>query len=117
MLDAAEEVFGTYGFEGGSMREIAQAAGVAQSLIHYHYKDKMRSIVPSSKEGRRRYAPLVDNALSNYLPRKTRRNWSPFSKSCSTRFTSFWTRGKDFRFYLQMVAEVTTSASPARSTS
>lgn len=40
ILDAAETVFGTHGFDGGSMREIAEVAGVAQALLHYHYKNK-----------------------------------------------------------------------------
>lgn len=40
ILDAAECVFGTHGFDGGSMREISQVAGVAQALLHYHYKNK-----------------------------------------------------------------------------
>ncbi|WP_063824141.1 TetR/AcrR family transcriptional regulator [Methylobacterium sp. WSM2598] len=41
ILDAAEQVFGTQGFDGGSMREIAQLAGIAQSLLHYHYDNKL----------------------------------------------------------------------------
>src|SRR5690349_9582981 len=40
ILDAAEQVFGTHGFDGGSMREIAQLAGISQSLLHYHYESK-----------------------------------------------------------------------------
>lgn len=40
ILDAAEQVFGTHGFDGGSMREISQLAGIAQSLLHYHFENK-----------------------------------------------------------------------------
>ena len=40
ILDAAEQTFGSHGFDGGSMSQIAQLAGVAQSLLHYHYKTK-----------------------------------------------------------------------------
>ena len=40
ILNAAERVFGTHGFDGGNMREIAQLAGIAQSLLHYHFKNK-----------------------------------------------------------------------------
>lgn len=40
ILDAAEQTFGSQGFDGGSMSQIAQLAGVAQSLLHYHYKTK-----------------------------------------------------------------------------
>lgn len=42
ILDAAEKVFGTDGFEGGTMQLIAKEANVAQSLIHYHYRDKAK---------------------------------------------------------------------------
>lgn len=40
ILDAAERLFGKFGFDGTSMREIAQEAGVAQALLHYHFKTK-----------------------------------------------------------------------------
>jgi AcrR family transcriptional regulator len=38
--DAAEQVFASYGFEGASMRLIAEQAGVAQALLHYHFQSK-----------------------------------------------------------------------------
>jgi len=40
ILDAAEAQFARHGFEGASMRSIAEAAGVAQALLHYHFKTK-----------------------------------------------------------------------------
>ena len=40
ILDAAERIFGEHGFGGASMREIAQVAGVAQALLHYHFRNK-----------------------------------------------------------------------------
>jgi AcrR family transcriptional regulator len=40
ILDAAERLFARRGFDGTSMREIAQAAGVAQALLHYHFRTK-----------------------------------------------------------------------------
>jgi len=40
ILDAAEEVFASSGFNGASIREIASKAGVAQALIHYHFDNK-----------------------------------------------------------------------------
>lgn len=40
ILAAAEEMFSAYGFEGASMRHIAEKAGVAQALLHYHFKNK-----------------------------------------------------------------------------
>ncbi len=38
--DAAEQVFATHGYEGASMRLIADKAGVAQALLHYHFQNK-----------------------------------------------------------------------------
>ena len=40
ILDAAERLFASAGFAATSMREISQAAGVAQSLLHYHFGNK-----------------------------------------------------------------------------
>jgi AcrR family transcriptional regulator len=42
ILDAAERVFATHGYEGTSMRLIAHEAGVAQALLHYHFSTKER---------------------------------------------------------------------------
>lgn len=40
ILDAAEKLFAQKGYEGTSMRSIAEEAKVAQGLIHYHWKTK-----------------------------------------------------------------------------
>ncbi|MBI2963313.1 MAG: TetR/AcrR family transcriptional regulator [Deltaproteobacteria bacterium] len=40
ILEAAEEVFATKGFEGASTREIAAKAGVNISSLHYHWDTK-----------------------------------------------------------------------------
>lgn len=47
ILNAAERVFGEHGYAGASMRNIADEAGVAQALVHYHYatKDKLYEAV------------------------------------------------------------------------
>ncbi len=42
ILDAAEQVFAGSGYEGAALREIAERAGVAQGLIHYHFGNKAR---------------------------------------------------------------------------
>jgi AcrR family transcriptional regulator len=42
ILDAAESVFAANGYAGTSMRSIADAAGVAQALLHYHFHTKER---------------------------------------------------------------------------
>lgn len=40
ILDAAERVFGRYGFVGASMRLIADEATVTQAALYYHFQDK-----------------------------------------------------------------------------
>jgi AcrR family transcriptional regulator len=40
ILDAAEQVFASYGYEGAAMREIAKRARVNQALLHYHFETK-----------------------------------------------------------------------------
>lgn len=42
ILDAAEHVFASSGYDGAALREIAERAGVAQGLIHYHFGNKAR---------------------------------------------------------------------------
>ena len=40
ILDAAEEVFASHGYEGATMRAIAKKADVNQALLHYHFQTK-----------------------------------------------------------------------------
>lgn len=40
IMNAAEKVFGSIGFDGATTREIAQTAGVNLALIHYYFGNK-----------------------------------------------------------------------------
>lgn len=40
LLDAAEREFGAKGYAGARLRDVAQAAGVQQALIHHYFVDK-----------------------------------------------------------------------------
>ncbi len=40
ILDAADTCFGESGYRGASMADIARGAGVAKSLLHYHFESK-----------------------------------------------------------------------------
>jgi AcrR family transcriptional regulator len=40
ILDAAERIFASYGYEGATMSLIAKEAGQAQALLHYHFATK-----------------------------------------------------------------------------
>ncbi|MFN8628716.1 MAG: helix-turn-helix domain-containing protein [Candidatus Binatia bacterium] len=46
-MDAAEELFATFGVEGVSIRSINAAAGLAAPSVHYHFgsKDDLLSAV------------------------------------------------------------------------
>jgi TetR/AcrR family transcriptional regulator len=51
ILKAARAVFARRGFEGASTREVAEAAGVNNAMIYYHFKDKQdlyRSVLADS---------------------------------------------------------------------
>lgn len=45
ILQAAFTVLSRQGYENTSIKDIAEAAGVAQGLIHYHYKSKQHLVV------------------------------------------------------------------------
>lgn len=40
ILRCAKQEFASHGYQGANLRDIAKCAGVAGSLINYHYKDK-----------------------------------------------------------------------------
>src|SRR5262245_14380705 len=40
ILDAAREAFGRYGYEGVSMRQLAEKVGCSHSNLYLHFKDK-----------------------------------------------------------------------------
>jgi AcrR family transcriptional regulator len=81
ILTAAEEVFAAKGFEGASTREIAAAAGVNISSLHYHWESKetlyfavfeniydrivdlVRSSIPASALEGPTDRPIVDEAV------------------------------------------------------
>ena len=45
ILDAAFHVLGRQGYENTSIKDIAEEAGVAQGLVHYHYKSKQQLVL------------------------------------------------------------------------
>lgn len=111
ILDAAERVFGSTGYAGSSMREISAEAGVAQALLHYHFKAKDTLY---AEVFTRRAAQIVqyrlgllrelnDDAASPGLEEVLAILVTPLQ-------TIFAGRGQDSQYYLQMVAEVTVAA-------
>jgi AcrR family transcriptional regulator len=110
ILDAAEQVFGTHGFDGGSMSQIAQLAGVAQSLLHYHYKSKDLL-----------YEAVFERRATQIRGIRQARLDALFADSAKVRveevleilFLSLETllesKDVELRYYVQMIAEVTLS--------
>lgn len=45
ILDAAARMFGKEGFQGASMGQVAQAAGVSKGLLHYHFQSKEHLLI------------------------------------------------------------------------
>lgn len=109
ILDAAEEVFGTHGFDGGSMREIAGLAKISQSLLHYHYNNKV-TLYEAVFERR---AYVILDVRSRQLQKVVNQSGSledilhilfqPLYKLLDEK------RGR-LKFYVQMLAYVTMSA-------
>ena len=81
LLEAAQKVFGTCGFDGATMERIAQEAGVAKGTIYLYYSSK-QSIYDASLNSalaeldsvtRRRLdaAPTVREAVSAFIQART----------------------------------------------
>jgi len=113
ILDAAERIFGEHGFDGASMREIAQAAGVAQALLHYHFRNKETL-----------YEAVFERRASTIRAVRERRLEKLFGREdpvaledvLAVLFMSLeellGARRGDLRYYVQMLADVTTSTDP-----
>lgn len=108
ILDAAERVFGRFGFAGSSMREISTEADVAQALLHYHFRNKDALYREVFK---RRSAVIVE-----YRRTKLRELFAATQTPALEEVLAivatplpaiFGLLGQDSRHYLQMVAEVT----------
>src|SRR5438128_166753 len=82
ILNVAEDMFAERGFHGVSVREIADRAGVRQSLIHYHFVNKetlyaaayARRAVPINAERtaalqavEERGAPALDDVVAAFM--------------------------------------------------
>jgi len=64
ILQAAEATFSRCGYAGASMREIALAAGVSKSLLHYHFESKEQLFVDVQIRAYRRLSERVMAAVA-----------------------------------------------------
>jgi AcrR family transcriptional regulator len=74
-MDAAEELFSTYGVEGVSIRSIEAAAGLAPAAVHYHFRSKDRLlkavVLRRGKAVARRAGELLDTLAAGGPPPAT----------------------------------------------
>ena len=111
--DAAEHVFATHGFEGTSMRLIAERAGVAQALLHYHFKNKA-SLYASLFE--RRSSPVNTGRL-RHLDALLKKKESPTLEDILESMllppaTVGRDHGGDYAMYQQLVTALSFSTDP-----
>jgi AcrR family transcriptional regulator len=68
IMDAALACFSRAGYHGTSLKEIAAEAGVAKSLVHYHFESKEHLLVELQAEYYRRLARQTRDWLSRQPP-------------------------------------------------
>jgi AcrR family transcriptional regulator len=73
ILEAAEQVFATKGFEGASTREIASRAGVNISSLHYHWESKETLYFTVFRNVFDKIVTLLRDTLAPVLSRQVRR--------------------------------------------
>jgi AcrR family transcriptional regulator len=74
ILTAAEEVFAAKGFQGASTRDIAAAAGVNISSLHYHWASKETLYFAVFRNVFDRIVDLLQNTLAPLLARHPSRD-------------------------------------------
>lgn len=71
LLAAASELFARYGYNGVSTGMVAEAAGLTQSMVHYHFANKAQlweAVVKHLMEQRRQIFPLSQASLADLTP-------------------------------------------------
>lgn len=49
ILDAAARLFGREGYQGASMGQVAEEAGVSKGLLHYHFRSKEHLLIEAQR--------------------------------------------------------------------
>jgi AcrR family transcriptional regulator len=108
ILDAAERVFGTHGYDGASMREIAEFAGVAQALLHYHFKNKEALYTAVFQRRSGQITGYRRQKLAGLFREKAKPQLEDIFAIVLTPLTDIFPGPKRGNaYYLQMVSEVT----------
>jgi TetR/AcrR family transcriptional regulator len=84
ILDAAQEVFATYGYQGATIDEVADRAGISKPNLHYYFKRKrdlylavLRRTLEIWLVPLRELDPTGDPAveIGNYIAQKVQLSW------------------------------------------
>ncbi len=67
ILDAAEKVFGKYGYDAASLDRVAKAAGITKGTIYLYFKNKKAVFIGMMK---RRISKLLDNVKEQVSSRE-----------------------------------------------
>lgn len=65
ILEAARKIFQNQGFAGARMQEIADAAGINKSMLHYYFRSKDKLFQKIFQEGVQRFFPILQRVLSS----------------------------------------------------
>lgn len=65
ILDAAKKVFILNGFEGTSMQQIANEAGINKSLLHYYFRSKEKLFGAVFRFAFQNFVPQIQEILSS----------------------------------------------------
>ncbi|HVV87219.1 MAG TPA: TetR/AcrR family transcriptional regulator [Kofleriaceae bacterium] len=68
ILRAAQELWTRDGYHGASLKEIAAAAGVAKSLVHYHFESKEHLLIELQADWSHRVAAAIRARLASAPP-------------------------------------------------
>lgn len=65
ILDAAEEVFSQYGYDGARVDAIAQAAGIAKGTIYLYFSSKQELFISLIEARTKEFEELLEERLSD----------------------------------------------------
>lgn len=78
ILEAAEEVFARYGYEGARMEQVAERAGVEKANIYYYFKGKEQL-----------YRALMESVLNRFLTEAAAFLQQPYEGDSFTQLDEF----------------------------
>src|SRR5512140_406633 len=65
ILEAAKKVFISHGFDGTSMQQIANEAGINKSLLHYYFRNKEKLFSAVFSYAFQNFVPQIQEILNS----------------------------------------------------